>query len=30
MEEQKLKVNYFQTLYTRKTSIMDEIKTTYK
>lgn len=30
MEEQKLKVNYFQSLYARKTSIMDEIKTTYK
>ena len=30
MEEQKLKVNYFQSLYTRKTSIMDETKTTYK
>ena len=30
MKEQKLKVNYFQRLYTRKVSIMDEIKTTYK
>lgn len=30
MEEQKLKVIYFQSLYTRKESIMDEIKTTYK
>ena len=29
MEEQKLKVIYFQSLYTRKASIMDEIKTTY-
>ena len=30
MEEQKLKVIYFQCLYTKKASIMDEIKTTYK
>ena len=30
MEEQNLNINYFQSLYTRKTSIIDEIKTTYK